>query len=316
MSENLLDDGRGDTVPNTPEPRPDPDGIFARLKPINDAARQHFDYAVDAIKENPSLFAHARRNMSIEPPRQESVSAVSVFTDTEVVSSEGAAIDLPYRFKGEYLFQFSNPPRGQAWLLGDGRPSAAKQVDFLLTGPRRAAEIAGIHAMIFPHNRSCRLILRARHKTIVPSPISGGTTLTLSRSADSVEVELAFQNEIRIGGCVHLFQYDETAENQKHQAQLEAFMREKHGPNWEGLSNLLVWSPDTAPVRLYGYSWSLGAFAKGTFGQVTAGTRSDGTVVAVERLIKPDEERLSAHRKLMAHIGRHVSISSLVTEVN
>jgi hypothetical protein len=47
---------------------------------------------------------------------------------------------------------------------------------------------------------------------------------------------------------------------------------------------------------------------KGTFGQVTAGTGSNGNPFAIKRLNKPREEQLSAHRKMMSHIGKHVRV--------
>jgi len=40
---------------------------------------------------------------------------------------------------------------------------------------------------------------------------------------------------------------------------------------------------------------------------VAAGTGGSGIAVAVKRFCKPDTEKLSPHRKIMAHIGKHVS---------
>ena len=222
----------GDTIPNTPEPSSNQDCIFARLTPVNSAARQNFDHAVDAIKENPTLFAHAWQNMCIEPARQASLSAASVFTDTDACDNEAASADASHRSKENICSNSVAPPRSKVWILGDGRGSTAGQINFLLAGPRRAAEVAGIHAMIFPAQRSCRLVLGARDKTIVPSPIAGGTTLTSTKSAELSEVEPAYETEIRIGPCVYLFQYDEVVESKEHQEQVRAFMRRVHGADW------------------------------------------------------------------------------------
>ncbi|KAI9881283.1 MAG: hypothetical protein M1830_005569 [Pleopsidium flavum] len=62
-------------------------------------------------------------------------------------------------------------------------------------------------------------------------------------------------------------------------------------------------------MRLHEYLWSLGAFTSGTFGQVTAGTGSDGKAVAVKRFKEPEEEKLSAHRKMMSYIGKHQKLA-------
>lgn len=75
---NGLDSPKGqrspcDTAQNTLLPIEESDEMFqpfAYLQPFNHKARLAFDCAVDAIKDNPDLFAHARRNMSIEPARQ------------------------------------------------------------------------------------------------------------------------------------------------------------------------------------------------------------------------------------------------------
>lgn len=104
---------------------------------------------------------------------------------------------------------------------------------------------------------------------------------------------------------------EDYATGEEHQQQLEKFMKECHGVGWEGLQRLLGPSPDAMPIRLHKYSWTLGAFAKGTFGQVAAGTGSEGNAVAVKRIYNPVEAELSAHRKMMAYLGRHVSVVSI-----
>ena len=293
-----------DTIPNTPLPVEGQEisQTIACLTPFNHSARVAFDHAVDAIKSNPDLFADARRNMNIEAVRHESASAASVFTDSDTAEA-GIVHDIPtYRYQGGYHFKLSNPPRSskQGWALGDGRGMAGRQVDILLNGPRKATDIAGIHAIIFPHEQSCRLVLRARHKTLVDN-------VTLSQSSKSSQRELAWVDEIRIGRAVYTFQYRDFVEGKEYQEQLDVYMKKTHGPSWESLSTLLGPSSDIPQIRLHAYSWPLGAFAKGTFGQVTAGTRNDGKPVAVKRLNKPKETELSAHRKIMAYIGRHVS---------
>ncbi len=90
-------------------------------------------------------------------------------------------------------------------------------------------------------------------------------------------------------------------------------MKEAQGPTWEGLLKILDSSPEAVSMRLNEYSWPLGAFASGPFGLVTAGTRRDGSAVAVKRFRKPKEDFLSAHRKMMSYIGKHVSTTRLLS---
>jgi len=305
-----------DTIPNTPEPFSIPGGSFqpfARLTPINAKARSAFDYAVDAIKHNPDFFEYARRNMCIDSARQESVSVASVFTDSEDTKSETSSNDLPHRYRGYFRLDLSNPPINSraGWVLGDGRGSAAGHVDFLLSGPKKVADIAGMHAMIFPHKQTCRLVLGVRHKTVLLASDGSRTSVSLSRSSACAVQELAWEDEIRIGDCAYLFTYEDHATGEEHHHQLEKFMKKCHGVGWEGLQGLLGPSPDAMPIRLHKYSWTLGAFAKGTFGQVAAGTGSEGNAVAVKRIYNPVEAELSAHRKMMAYLGRHVSVVSI-----
>lgn len=297
-----------DTIPNTPLPIEEQEisQVLAYLTPFNHEARLAFDHAVDAIEGDPELFSYARRNMDINVIRQESVSAASVFTDSDTAEAD-IAPDIPlYRYKGRYHFRLSNPPRNykRGWALGDGRSLGASQVDILLSGPKKVSNIAGIHAVIFPHEQSCCLVLRARHKTTVHNVV-------LSQSGESSQRRLAWVDEIRVGSCVYTFVHKAFTQTEEYQEQLEMYMKKTHGPNWQSLSPLLDPSSDLPQITLNAYSWPLGAFAKGTFGQVTAGTQDDGKPVAVKRLNKPKAAELSAHRKLMAYIGRHVSAARL-----
>ena len=61
------------------------------------------------------------------------------------------------------------------------------------------------------------------------------------------------------------------------------------------------------PVMLGNYYCSPSAFAKGTFGKVTAGWASDGTAVAIKTFKEPEERSIKAHKEIMRFIGRHVS---------
>ena len=101
---------------------------FAYLEPFNREARFAFDHAVDAIKLNPALFAYASRNMTIEPVRHESVSATSVFTDSDTAEIAIGPETQPIRYQGGHHFKLSNPPRysKKGWDLGDRRSLGAR----------------------------------------------------------------------------------------------------------------------------------------------------------------------------------------------
>lgn len=304
-----------DTIPTSPTSLPggeEQNRPFARLVPINRGARLAFDSVIDAIKQDRDAHSHVHRNIFIEPLRNESGSASSEFTDSETAEG-GDQRDRPsYRYAGYFCFRLSNPPRVPriGWVLGDGRGQSVGQVDFLLSTPRLFKDIAGKHFMIYIHPRTCRLILLARHRVTMLAPGGGSMTIALSKSTIDSQRELAREEEIRLGDCVYIFEYLDFAESEEHKRQLATFMRQLNGPNWEGIPKLLAPSSEATVMRLHNYTWSLGAFAKGSFGQVTAGTASDGTPVAIKRLNRPRETQLSAHRKIMAWIGKHVRIIS------
>lgn len=116
-------------MPCTPEPlheQHEEFQPFAHLVPINRAARLAFDSAVDAINASPEIFARARRNMQFEAVRQESLSAASVFTDSDATETEIRSGEPIYRFQGRFHFNLGHPPRNPkvGWVLGeDQRPT-------------------------------------------------------------------------------------------------------------------------------------------------------------------------------------------------
>lgn len=306
-----------DTIPASPKPLSEfeeKQQPFARLSPINDAARRAFDSAVDAIKRDQDAHAHVRRNIVFESVRQESVSVASEFTDSENTETHAQNGPPSHRFKGFFCFRLDNPPRvpRNGWILGDGRNSAAGQVDFLLSAPRQTRDIAGKHVAIYPHPRSCRLLLQARHRTTMQASDTRSMITTLSKSDSATQLTSAEQ--IHIGDCIYLFDYLDSAISEAHQEQLTKFMKQTHGSGWTSLLHIInsSSSSEIPNMRLHTYSWPLGAFAGGTFGQVAAGTASNGDPIAVKRFYKPREEQLSAHRRMMSHIGRHPNIIHLL----
>jgi hypothetical protein len=69
------------------------------------------------------------------------------------------------------------------------------------------------------------------------APNGGGATVKLSKSA--VSAQLGPVEQIRIGDCVYLFKYLDFAKSEVHGGRLVTFMKQTHGPDWEGLLQLL-----------------------------------------------------------------------------
>lgn len=294
---------------DTASASPPPLGPFASLVPLNRDARERFSSAVQTILDNPDQWERARNNLRWEHNRHESVSTNSVFSDAEDVAQETTVYAHP-AYIGEYLFQLDHPPRQGAWILGDGRGSFRTDVDFLLTAPHTSRAIAGRHALIYHDKRTRRLLLRANHKVIAPSPSNPGTSIMLNRKSDPQTMELVRRHELRIGTCTYLFDYTDAATSTQYSVRLGDFMRKIYGEQWQGINSLtpglLSVTPDEQSMRFGKYSWPIGAFAEGTFGQVVAGTTISGEAIAVKRLKFPNGNDLAKIQKVMAHLQGHV----------
>ncbi|KAJ9641307.1 hypothetical protein H2204_002985 [Knufia peltigerae] len=293
---------------DTASASPPPLGPFASLVPLNRDARERFSSAVQTILDNPDQWERARNNLRWEHNRHESVSTTSVFSDAEDVAQETTVYAHP-AYIGEYLFQLDHPPRQGAWILGDGRGSFRTDVDFLLTAPHTSRAIAGRHALIYHDKRTRRLLLRANHKVIAPSPSNPGTSIMLNRKSDPQTMELVRRHELRIGTCTYLFDYTDAATSTQYSVRLGDFMRKIYGEQWQGINSLtpglLSVTPDEQSMRFGKYSWPIGAFAEGTFGQVVAGTTISGEAIAVKRLKFPNGNDLAKIQKVMAHLQGH-----------
>ncbi len=90
--------------------------------------------------------------------------------------------------------------------------------------------------------------------------------------------------------------------------ELSSFMKGHHGPQWT-FHKMRSPASGGDHMNLGSYTCSPGAFAQGTFGQVTAGWTLDGAAVAIKRFIKPRQTDLNSHREMMAYIGEHVGPS-------
>lgn len=160
--------------------------------------------------------------------------------------------------------------------------------------------LAGRHGRVYFHLESCRVLLEARHTIILGS--AGGT-----EAFTKAETRVLESNHmISIGDCLYTFEYTEHVKSPSFSDKLTSFMKKHYGLQWS-FHKLLSPASVGHTITFGSYTCSPGAFARGTFGQVTAGWTRDGTAVAVKRFINPKEKELKSHRELMTYIGLHVS---------
>lgn len=196
-------------------------------------------------------------------------------------------------------------PSPVRWWAMDIRYQVRLTSCFLSPGQAR---IARVHASALPHEQSCRLLLRAHHRTFVHGANGVGRAILISQNTSPSIIHLGSNEDIQIGtDCTYYFKYTDFAESDQHKECLFAFMKTIHGDHLQSLAKLIQPTPSPTPmIRLNMYSWLVGAFAKGTFGQLAAGYKSNGDLVAVKWFRNPKEDKLSHHRKLMSHIRDHV----------
>ena len=302
-----MSDSDESTLPNTPPSFSEDvlneieDHVFALLKPLNPDAHEAFDAAVNTVIKHPDTYKHARQYLHSNP---RSARAASIFTNDGTADSEP---ESTYQWNGGFKFSLKIPPRtpGEGWFLGTerGRPTTG-EVDILLAPPtqRWAKEgIAGRHARIYFHRESCRIIIEARHSvTLGGAKKADVFTKLASRALEQGQL-------VSIGGCLYVFEYTGLFTSPLFLDELSIFMKDCYGPQW--MFHKMI-SPASGGdfIALGNYTCTPGAFAQGTFGQVTAGWARDGTVVAIKRFKIPNQTKLDTHREMMAYIGKHVML--------
>ncbi|MCJ1465106.1 hypothetical protein MMC07_003722 [Pseudocyphellaria aurata] len=296
----MSDLDRSAASPSSPEDQFSQDfsDVFALLRPVNPPAQEAFQDVVKTVIGHPERYDHVRRSIRLEPER--SVRATSVFTEHE------DTIEQEYQWTGTFALSLRARPRdsGEGWTLGTGRGLSASQGVDIMLAPASQNSVAGKHALFLFHQDSGRMVLLARHKI----RLSGADPEFITAS----ETRLLSHNQyISIGLCLYNFQYTDFADSQAFRAELSNFMKDHHGSGWaihRSLSSASVHDQ----LTIGEFTFSLGAFAKGTFGEVTAGLTQKGRTVAIKRIFKPDPKKLAAHEELMSYIGEHRNVLALV----
>lgn len=141
-------------------------------------------------------------------------------------------------------------------------------------------------------------MLEAYHSVIMGK--NRARTLTKSNSHVLEHGEL-----IVVGACTYVFDYTDFSRTPDFETDLSKFAKEHFGS--QSLHRYLTLTSVGDPVMLGTYYCSPSAFAKGTFGKVTAGWASNGAAVAIKTFKEPNENVIKAHKEIMRFIGRHVS---------
>ena len=279
------------TVPNTPsspqESETDDEKEFASLRPLNPRTEDAFDAALNNAIKRPHAYSHPRRFFHAS----RSSRARSVFSD------DNDTVPNPEtQWKGCFKLSLEVLPRkpAEGWYFG------TRESDILLAPPpkkKRDWRVAGRHARIFFHRESGRFMIEARHTLTV-----GVTRPAVIKNVSHILEDGSY---LGIGDCVYVFELTEFTKTPAFQECLSTFM-ERSGNKWA--CHKLVASASAGEVMCLGqYVCSRGAFAQGTFGQMSAGWTTDGSLVAIKRLKQPDLHRLRSHETVMTHLGYHVS---------
>ena len=295
-------DSDGDTIPLTPESftaeadaNAEAEGVFAWLRPHGDIACEAFDASVNTTIKNKQQYRHERQFLHRSSRECRSR---SVYTE----DGEEAKPSLYNQWSGAFKFSLKVPPRypTKGWYLGTNYGRNSQEVDILLAPPQerwKSARIASKHARLLFHSESLRMTIEARHAVTITK--NGTAVITQSGIHVIEHGEL-----IQIGNCSYTFEYTSLYSTQVFEQDLFRWMKKydrSSRPN-----HLLSPHSVGEPRSLGRYYCSPSAFAKGTFGKVSAGWALNGSAVAIKVFKEPKKEVVEAHQKLMHDIGHQV----------
>ena len=280
------------------------DNVFAWLRPFNEFACHAFHLVVESMIKHPSTRLHERAFIHIhgkEMPRSGSVSGSDEQSDQE--EADQAQIVGAFKFSTAVL------PRDPAsgWIIGTGFKKP--EVDVVI-GPSDPDcsnnRILGKHARLYIHKESCQITVEAFHGM----EVTGLTGLKhIGPKFSSSAKVLENLHLVHFGRCTYVFEQGDAIVNGIFGNTLEEFMPLQHGRQWKAHRSLSA--PSTAAYHtLDEFTYVPGAFAGGSFGEVTVGWAQDGSAVAIKRFRKPNERKLNQHVTIMELIGEHVFISN------
>ena len=292
------------------EQNPNTNDVFAWLKPLNEFACHAFHLVVESMIKNPSTYIHEREFIHIqgkEMPRSGSVSGSDQQSDQEEVDQEEAD---QAQIVGAFKFSTAVLPKDPAlgWFVGTGFKKP--EVDVVI-GPSDPDcsnnKILGKHARIYIHKDSCQTTVEALHSMEVTG--TTGVKHIGPKSSTCAKV-LEHRHLVQFGRCTYVFEQGAAIVNGKFHESLEHFMHYQHGRQWK--AHRILSNPSTAAYHtLDEFTYMPGAFAGGSFGEVTLGWAQDGSAVAIKRFKQPNEHKLNRHVDTMNLIGEHVSLFDL-----
>lgn len=281
--------------------------VFAWLTPFNKLARRSFDLVVEGMITNPNTHLHEREFIHVSGksiPRPASVSG----SDDEADQEDQEETDQS-QYVGAFKFSTTILPKEptMGWFIGTGYRKP--EVDVVI-GPfdskSKHNNVLGKHARLYIHKESCQTTVEALHSM----EVSGSTGLKhLGQKGGSSTKVLEHGHLIQFGQCTYLFEHGKAIRNGNFHNGLDRFMHLHYDHQWK--AHPILSAPSTAAyLTLDEYTFLPGAFAGGSFGEVTAGWAQDGSAVAIKRFKEPDENKLNQHMDIMRLIGKHVSFFS------
>ena len=300
FEENIVSD-----IPSSWKQDYDTSNVFGWLIPLNDLACAAFHLVVDKMIKSPDSQLHERKFIHLEGMRPVRAASISGSEDEDHQEKEDQV-----HFFGAFKFSTALLPRepSKGWYIGTGRDKP--EVDAVIGPPDskwKDNRIRGSHARLFIHEESCLATIEALHSM----EVSGSTGLKHidQKSSNSCKV-LEHGHEVLFGQCSYLYLQGEAMTNGTFRSSLSTFMKVHHqGSKWT--AHPILSAPSTgAHLQFDGYTILPGAFAGGSFGEVTAGWTENGSVVAVKRFKQPNQQQLSQHLDIMGLIGHHVSPSA------
>ena len=294
-------------IPDSWEQEYDSENVFAWLTPVNDCARHAFHILVDSMITYPGSRMSDRKFIHLEGQEPMDVSSISNSDDE---AEQGATTQL--QWFGAFKFSTAVLPRDPAkgWFIGTGRGTL--EVDVVIGPPDlgwKDYKVRGKHARLYIHKESCQPTVEAFHIM----EVSGATGLKfISPWTASSSKVLEHGHKVEFGRCAYIFWHGEAFMNGMFKASLPKFMKAHHGESWAAHPILSATSTGSY-LTMDQYTFSPGAFAAGSFGEVTAGWSQSGSAVAVKRFITPEPKRFTQHQKIMGLIGSHVGRARQMT---
>jgi len=278
-----MSDSIDSTIPNTPLAFDEvtnivnKDGAFASLRPCNEDARGAFDATINTIIKDMTDLEHFRQLLHIDGkvPKDR-----SFYTEDEDDGSCHSSLDSLW--SGAFIFNLAVlPSDAPNWYLGTNQIPLKNDI---LLAPQSASwkklRVARRHARLYHHHQSYCFMLEAYHSVIMGK--NRARTLTKSKSHVLEHGEL-----IVVGACTYVFEYPDFSRTPDFETDLSKFAKEHFGS--QSLHRYLSPTSVGDPVMLGSYYCSPSAFAKGTFGKVTAGWASNGAAVAIKTFKEPNE---------------------------